>query len=73
MTMELIQMVADKTICTATLKYLNVLQVDIVEKRHFSVSRFTPEGNHKGDNSVPETSQVGGNHLPTTERQDATL
>ena len=34
------------------------------EKRHFSVSRFTPEGNRKGDNSVPETSQVGETIYP---------
>ncbi len=34
------------------------------EKRHFSVIRFTPEGNHKGDNSVSETSQVGQTIYP---------
>ena len=34
------------------------------EKRHFSVIRFTPEGNHKGDNSVSEKSQVGETIYP---------
>ena len=34
------------------------------ETRHFSVIRFTPEGNHKGDNSVSEKSQVGETIYP---------
>ena len=34
------------------------------EKRHFSVIRFTSEGNHKGDNSVSEKSQVGKTIYP---------
>ena len=38
--------------------------IKTLKKRHFSVSRFTPEGNHKGDNSVPETSQVGETIYP---------
>ena len=34
------------------------------EKRHFSVIQFTPEGNHKRDNSVSEKSQVGKTIYP---------
>ncbi|RKJ37887.1 hypothetical protein D7X94_18040, partial [Acutalibacter sp. 1XD8-33] len=35
-----------------------------MKKCHFSVIRFTPEGNHKGDNSVPKKSQVGETIYP---------
>ncbi|MFB2022405.1 hypothetical protein ACEVJL_13155 [Pseudoflavonifractor sp. P01025] len=45
------------------LLYLPLFLNDSVPEEH-SVSRFTPEGNYKGDNSAPETSQVGETIYP---------